>query len=286
MHVMAVSTTRDSTAFWDALKKAYGRLPGGATWTLAVASTDGTRAVNVIVHDFGRGRPGLLRGPRLLPTPRRSTSRPTPPTRSAWPRSKWPPPPPPVAARLQVVDHRALEHGVARQPVERRGQAAERRTAAPRRRRPALRLLVGLQLELPLEPDDVGVLGQVFQQLRVEQPRAAGERRVVLVGEVTREERAGLVERGVDRRRGQRPRLGDVQVEGGAAAVVLQAAQLVDGAAGVQRQPGLHDRPALAVHPPVDREVAAQVGEARPRHARRGRRGRGGRPVATSTRAR
>ncbi|MGW3347258.1 serine hydrolase [Nonomuraea rubra] len=51
MHVMAVSTISDHEGFWNALKQAYGRLPGGATWTLAVASTDGARAVNVIVHD-------------------------------------------------------------------------------------------------------------------------------------------------------------------------------------------------------------------------------------------
>lgn len=51
MHVMAISTVSDSDKFWSALKKAYGRLPGGARWTLAVASADGTRAVNVVVHD-------------------------------------------------------------------------------------------------------------------------------------------------------------------------------------------------------------------------------------------
>ncbi len=88
----------------------------------------------------------------------------------------------------------------------------------------------------------------------------------MLVGKVAREERAGLVERRRDRLRGHRPRLGDVQADGGAAALVLQPAQLVDAAARVQRQPALHDRPALAVHPPVDREVAAQVREGHPRH--------------------
>ncbi|WP_242454670.1 serine hydrolase domain-containing protein [Bailinhaonella thermotolerans] len=51
MHVMAVSTVSDTTGFWGALKSAYGQLPPGAAWTLAVAGTDGTRAVNVIVHD-------------------------------------------------------------------------------------------------------------------------------------------------------------------------------------------------------------------------------------------
>lgn len=51
VHVMAVSTIADNDGFWDSLRKAYGRLPRGARWTLAVASTDGTRAVNVIVHD-------------------------------------------------------------------------------------------------------------------------------------------------------------------------------------------------------------------------------------------
>lgn len=51
MHVMAISTISDEGRFWDSLKKAYGRLPRGAKWTLAVASSDGTKAVNVIVHD-------------------------------------------------------------------------------------------------------------------------------------------------------------------------------------------------------------------------------------------
>jgi len=51
MHVMVVSTISDHGRFWSGLKKAHGRLPGGAKWTLAVASTDGTKAVNVIAHD-------------------------------------------------------------------------------------------------------------------------------------------------------------------------------------------------------------------------------------------
>ena len=48
-------------------------------------------------------------------------------------------------------------------------------------------------------------------------------------------------------------------------ALVRQPAQLVEAAAHMQCQPALHDRPALATHPPVDREVAAQVREGRPR---------------------
>ncbi len=51
MHVMAISAISDNGGFWDALKKAHGRLPRGARWTLAVASTDGTAAVNIIAHD-------------------------------------------------------------------------------------------------------------------------------------------------------------------------------------------------------------------------------------------
>lgn len=51
MHVMVVSTISDDDRFWKALKKAYGQLPKGAKWTLAVASTDGTKAVNVVAHD-------------------------------------------------------------------------------------------------------------------------------------------------------------------------------------------------------------------------------------------
>jgi hypothetical protein len=51
MQVMAVSTVSDRDRYWASLKKAHSRLPRGARWTLAVASADGTRAVNVIVHD-------------------------------------------------------------------------------------------------------------------------------------------------------------------------------------------------------------------------------------------
>ena len=51
MYIMAVSTISDTDKFWDSLKKAYSQLPQGARWPLAVASTDGTKAVNVIVHD-------------------------------------------------------------------------------------------------------------------------------------------------------------------------------------------------------------------------------------------
>lgn len=51
MHVMAVSTVSHNDGFWNALKKAHGRLPKGARWSVAVASADGTKAVNIIVHD-------------------------------------------------------------------------------------------------------------------------------------------------------------------------------------------------------------------------------------------
>jgi hypothetical protein len=52
---MTITTITDSDRFWASLKRAYDRLPPGARWTLAVASTDGTRAVNVIVHDSVEG---------------------------------------------------------------------------------------------------------------------------------------------------------------------------------------------------------------------------------------
>jgi hypothetical protein len=51
MHVLAISAVNDSDRFWSGLKKAYGHLPKGAAWVFAVASTDRTRAVNVIRHD-------------------------------------------------------------------------------------------------------------------------------------------------------------------------------------------------------------------------------------------
>ncbi len=51
MHVLAISAVTDGDRFWGGLKKAHGRLPKGAVWVLALASTDGARAVNVIRHD-------------------------------------------------------------------------------------------------------------------------------------------------------------------------------------------------------------------------------------------
>jgi hypothetical protein len=51
VHVLALSTISDHDGYWNALKRAYVRLPHGATWAFALASTDGTRAVNVIAHD-------------------------------------------------------------------------------------------------------------------------------------------------------------------------------------------------------------------------------------------
>ncbi|MEV4115666.1 hypothetical protein [Nonomuraea sp. NPDC049695] len=62
MHVMAVSTISDEDRFWGSLKQAHGRLPKGARWILAVASTDGTRAVNVIVHDSVDGVRDFVEG--------------------------------------------------------------------------------------------------------------------------------------------------------------------------------------------------------------------------------
>jgi hypothetical protein len=50
-HVMAVSTVSNNDRYWAALKQAYGRLPAGTRWTLAVSSTDGTKAINIIVGD-------------------------------------------------------------------------------------------------------------------------------------------------------------------------------------------------------------------------------------------
>jgi hypothetical protein len=60
MHVLAISTVNDNDRFWGGLKKAYGQLPKGATWVLALANTDGTRAVNVIRHDSIEGVRAVL----------------------------------------------------------------------------------------------------------------------------------------------------------------------------------------------------------------------------------
>lgn len=51
MQVMAVSTISDESRFWGSLKAAHARLPKGARWTLAVASTDGKKAVNIVAFD-------------------------------------------------------------------------------------------------------------------------------------------------------------------------------------------------------------------------------------------
>lgn len=60
MHIMAVSTVSDNDRYWGALKKAHSRLPKGAKWTLAVASADGRKAVNLIVHDSVDGVRGFF----------------------------------------------------------------------------------------------------------------------------------------------------------------------------------------------------------------------------------
>ncbi len=52
MHLMALSTVSDRDAFWNSLKAADGQLPAGANWVLAIASTDGSKAVNVVVHEL------------------------------------------------------------------------------------------------------------------------------------------------------------------------------------------------------------------------------------------
>ncbi len=51
MYVMAISAVGDRDQFWGSLKTAYGQLPAETKWVLAVASSDGTRAVNILVHD-------------------------------------------------------------------------------------------------------------------------------------------------------------------------------------------------------------------------------------------
>jgi hypothetical protein len=57
---MAVSTVSDNAKFQGGLKKAYAKLPKGAKWLLAVASTDGTKMVSVITHDSVDGVRDLL----------------------------------------------------------------------------------------------------------------------------------------------------------------------------------------------------------------------------------
>ncbi|NUW38711.1 hypothetical protein [Nonomuraea rhodomycinica] len=63
MHVMAISTISDEDGFWAALKEAHARLPKGARWVLAVAGGDGTKAVNVVVHDSIDSVRDIFEGP-------------------------------------------------------------------------------------------------------------------------------------------------------------------------------------------------------------------------------
>ena len=49
MHVIAVHTISDADQFWSACKSGYAQLPAGTRWTLAVASIDGTRGINLLV---------------------------------------------------------------------------------------------------------------------------------------------------------------------------------------------------------------------------------------------
>jgi hypothetical protein len=51
VQVMALSSVSDADGFWASLKRLHGRLPAGVKWTLAVASVDGTKAVNILVAD-------------------------------------------------------------------------------------------------------------------------------------------------------------------------------------------------------------------------------------------
>jgi hypothetical protein len=49
MHIIAIHTIADADQFWSACKRGYAQLPAGTRWTLAVASTDGTRGINLLV---------------------------------------------------------------------------------------------------------------------------------------------------------------------------------------------------------------------------------------------
>ena len=51
MYVMAVSTVTENEDFWSSIKLAHAQLPANARWVFALSSADGTRAVNVLVHD-------------------------------------------------------------------------------------------------------------------------------------------------------------------------------------------------------------------------------------------
>jgi hypothetical protein len=46
---MAIHTISDADRFWSACKRGHAHLPAGTRWTLAVASADGTRGINLLV---------------------------------------------------------------------------------------------------------------------------------------------------------------------------------------------------------------------------------------------
>jgi len=50
MHVSALSTVSNKVSLRNSLKATQRQLPRGANWVIAIASTDGTKAVNVVVH--------------------------------------------------------------------------------------------------------------------------------------------------------------------------------------------------------------------------------------------
>jgi hypothetical protein len=60
MHVMAISSVPNIASFRNSLKAAHGQLPRGANWVIAIASIDGTKAVNVVVHESIGGIPSLF----------------------------------------------------------------------------------------------------------------------------------------------------------------------------------------------------------------------------------
>src|SRR5262245_45562494 len=49
MHIIAVHTIVDADKFWSACKRGHAQLPTGTRWALAVASSDGTRGINLLV---------------------------------------------------------------------------------------------------------------------------------------------------------------------------------------------------------------------------------------------
>src|SRR5205085_10905830 len=124
-----------------------------------------------------------------------------------------------------------------------------------------------------LKLHDVGLRPEVLAELRVEQPRRADRQACRGLREMADEEGLRARERVVARLRRERPAFGYVYADRGLAlpkgvghvrranahAIELKAAQLIERAAEVKREPAARAQPPVAQKKPIALEVAAEV---------------------------